>query len=233
VPAWPVCDARVCWRTPGDVRVWEQDGGRVRTDVIDGFLCDRGFQCVEPGSPGIAADCRHRLRSTCGRLLPGWRSDASPIPHYWCIRWANPCARQRCWRPVLFGPLTCTRFAKGGFDPDITDPVNEIGLRRTTGVRPYDAELHKNWWARTVSNRRPLVCKTEPDCLPRFMRCHSVFKCAGQRLVRVHCVHRVSGCFCLSWHTLGTTGVWSSGVRSRLRGGLGFTVPETHDSTTC
>jgi phytoene dehydrogenase-like protein len=46
-----------------DVRVWEQDGGvggRVRTDVIDGFLCDRGFQCVEPGLPGIAADCRHR-----------------------------------------------------------------------------------------------------------------------------------------------------------------------------
>ena len=36
----------------------------------------------------------------------------------------------------------------------------------TTGVRasskvgsPYDADLHKYWWARTVSNRRPLVCK--------------------------------------------------------------------------
>ena len=37
----------------------------------------------------------------------------------------------------------------------------------TTGVRLsnpikslYHAELHKYWWARTVSNRRPLVCKT-------------------------------------------------------------------------
>ena len=60
-----------------------------------------------------------------------------------------------------------------------------------------------------ISKRRPLVCKSEPDCLPRFMRSHSVFKCAGQRLVRVHGVQRVSGCVCLSWHTLGTTGVWS------------------------
>ena len=24
----------------------------------------------------------------------------------------------------------------------------------------YDADLHKHWWARTVPNRRPLVCKT-------------------------------------------------------------------------
>ena len=37
----------------------------------------------------------------------------------------------------------------------------------TTGVRPYSpigsryhVDLHKHWWARTVSNRRPLVCKT-------------------------------------------------------------------------
>ena len=30
--------------------------------------------------------------------------------------------------------LTATRFAQGGFDADITDPVNEIGLRDTTGV---------------------------------------------------------------------------------------------------
>ncbi len=34
-----------------DVRVWEQGddvGGRVRTDSIDGFLCDRGFQVLNP-----------------------------------------------------------------------------------------------------------------------------------------------------------------------------------------
>jgi glycine/D-amino acid oxidase-like deaminating enzyme len=39
-----------------DVRVWEQDdnvGGRVRTDAIDGFLCDRGFQVLNPAYPEL------------------------------------------------------------------------------------------------------------------------------------------------------------------------------------
>src|SRR5271166_5543435 len=40
-----------------------------------------------------------------------------------------------------------------------------------------------------------------------------------------HSVRGVSGCVHPSWHTLGTTGVWSSGVRSRLRGGLVFSLP--------
>lgn len=31
---------------------------------------------------------------------------------------------------------------------------------RAPATRKADAELHKHWWARTVSNRRPLVCKT-------------------------------------------------------------------------
>jgi phytoene dehydrogenase-like protein len=39
-----------------DVRVWERDddvGGRVRTDSIDGFLCDRGFQVLNPAYPEL------------------------------------------------------------------------------------------------------------------------------------------------------------------------------------
>ncbi|WP_428338468.1 FAD-dependent oxidoreductase [Mycobacterium sp.] len=39
-----------------DVRVWEQNddvGGRVRTDVFDGFLCDRGFQVLNPAYPEL------------------------------------------------------------------------------------------------------------------------------------------------------------------------------------
>ena len=59
------------------------------------------------------------------------------------------------------------------------------------------------------------MCKSEPDGPPRFTRCHSVFKCAGQRVVSVHPVHGLSGCVSSSWHTGGTTGVWSSGVRLR------------------
>ncbi|WP_139027084.1 NAD(P)-binding protein, partial [Mycobacterium bohemicum] len=40
-----------------DVRVWEAGddvGGRIRTDVIDGFLCDRGFQVLNPAYPELS-----------------------------------------------------------------------------------------------------------------------------------------------------------------------------------
>lgn len=39
-----------------DVQVWEASdgiGGRVRTDVIDGFRCDRGFQVLNPAYPEL------------------------------------------------------------------------------------------------------------------------------------------------------------------------------------
>ncbi len=39
-----------------DVRVWEASdaiGGRVRTDVVDGFRCDRGFQVLNPAYPEL------------------------------------------------------------------------------------------------------------------------------------------------------------------------------------
>jgi phytoene dehydrogenase-like protein len=39
-----------------EVHVWEQDddvGGRVRTDALDGFLCDRGFQVLNPAYPEL------------------------------------------------------------------------------------------------------------------------------------------------------------------------------------
>ncbi len=39
-----------------DVQVWEGSdaiGGRVRTDVVDGFRCDRGFQVLNPAYPEL------------------------------------------------------------------------------------------------------------------------------------------------------------------------------------
>jgi phytoene dehydrogenase-like protein len=39
-----------------DVRIWEREddvGGRVRTDAVDGFLCDRGFQVLNPAYPEL------------------------------------------------------------------------------------------------------------------------------------------------------------------------------------
>ncbi len=49
-----------------DVSVWEAEdrvGGRVRTDVVDGFRCDRGFQVLNPAYPALqrAVDV-HELR---------------------------------------------------------------------------------------------------------------------------------------------------------------------------
>jgi phytoene dehydrogenase-like protein len=40
-----------------DVEVWEagdEVGGRLRTETIDGFLCDRGFQVLNPAYPELA-----------------------------------------------------------------------------------------------------------------------------------------------------------------------------------
>src|ERR1700744_6541725 len=40
----------------GGVRIWEAEsavGGRIRTDVIDGFRCDRGFQVLNPAYPEL------------------------------------------------------------------------------------------------------------------------------------------------------------------------------------
>ena len=50
--------ARVLADAGLDVAVWEAGddvGGRVRTDAIDGFLCDRGFQVLNPAYPELAA----------------------------------------------------------------------------------------------------------------------------------------------------------------------------------
>jgi hypothetical protein len=59
-----------------------------------------------------------------------------------------------------------------------------------------------------IAHRRPPVCKSLPGCLTRFTLCHSALEYPGQQLVRVYAVRRLSGCVCLPWHTLGTTGVF-------------------------
>jgi phytoene dehydrogenase-like protein len=44
-------------RAGRDVRVWEASddvGGRIRTDRVDGFLCDRGFQVLNPAYPELS-----------------------------------------------------------------------------------------------------------------------------------------------------------------------------------
>ncbi|MCV7072559.1 FAD-dependent oxidoreductase [Mycobacterium rufum] len=48
--------ARVLADAGREVRVWEaadEVGGRIRTDVVDGFRCDRGFQVLNPAYPEL------------------------------------------------------------------------------------------------------------------------------------------------------------------------------------
>lgn len=48
--------ASVLAATGHTVTVWEADdgvGGRVRTDIVDGFRCDRGFQILNPAYPEL------------------------------------------------------------------------------------------------------------------------------------------------------------------------------------
>ncbi|KAA0101831.1 FAD-binding protein [Mycolicibacterium sp. P1-18] len=52
-----------------DVRVWEASdavGGRIRTDVVDGFRCDRGFQVLNPAYPEL----KHAVDVDALRLQP-------------------------------------------------------------------------------------------------------------------------------------------------------------------
>ena len=52
-----------------DVLVWEAEdavGGRIRTDIVDGFRCDRGFQVLNPAYPEL----RHAVDLSALRLQP-------------------------------------------------------------------------------------------------------------------------------------------------------------------
>ena len=54
-----LCAATALTRAGADVIVLEASdgiGGRVRTDVVDGFLLDRGFQVLLTGYPEVAPE---------------------------------------------------------------------------------------------------------------------------------------------------------------------------------
>jgi phytoene dehydrogenase-like protein len=106
-----------------DVAVWEAGesvGGRVRTDVIDGFRCDRGFQVLNPAYPEVqravdvsalrlqdfgagvivrrdegTAQYVHPLRHP-GRLIPALRKAAvGPRELLALTRWTAPALRPK------------------------------------------------------------------------------------------------------------------------------------------
>ncbi len=78
-----VC-ARHLRRTGLDVQVLEAGddiGGRVRTDVVDGYLCDRGFQLLNPAYPAVRDELDvHRLRlGTFARGVTVLRDDGRAV----------------------------------------------------------------------------------------------------------------------------------------------------------
>lgn len=88
-----------------DVTVWEAEdaiGGRVRTDVIDGFRCDHGFQVLNPAYPALrrALDVSHlRLQAFEAGVLVRREHDR--------VRWVHPLRMPRALpRMLLRGGLS-------------------------------------------------------------------------------------------------------------------------------
>jgi phytoene dehydrogenase-like protein len=111
-----------------DVAVWEAGdavGGRVRTDVVDGFRCDRGFQVLNPAYPELqravdvpALDLQHfgagvivrRDKGTAqyvhplrhpGRLIPMLaKAKVGPRELLALTRWAAPALRPKALKSL-------------------------------------------------------------------------------------------------------------------------------------
>jgi hypothetical protein len=65
--------------------------------------------------------------------------------------------------PVRLDKVKYTKGEQSEMKLDVGDPLRPIseagtGRAKTDPEMVALAELHKYWWARTVSNRRPLVC---------------------------------------------------------------------------
>jgi phytoene dehydrogenase-like protein len=128
-----------------DVVVWEAGdavGGRIRTDVIDGFRCDRGFQVLNPAYPELrrAVDLSalalqpfgagvvvrrdaghavwvHPLRNP--RALPGMVASGGIGPRdlIALARWATPALRPKALK------------AQGHSDVCLADALDRAGVR--------------------------------------------------------------------------------------------------------
>ena len=98
-----------------EVRIWEAAddiGGRIRTDVIDGFTCDRGFQVLNPAYPelGYCVDV-HALQlqsfgaGVCVRRERGSTVVAHPLRQPARVPGMLGRRRYQTGRPGRTGPL--------------------------------------------------------------------------------------------------------------------------------
>lgn len=148
--------ARVLAAAGVDVRVLEASdavGGRIRTDVVDGFLVDRGFQLLNPGYPavrrlvdvdsldlqpfgaGVAARLDDRLQVLADplhapRLAPTTLRAAAARPHEVAAvgRWLLPLVRASVGRGRLANRLP------GLVDGSLRQALDGAGVDGTIGT---------------------------------------------------------------------------------------------------
>ena len=64
-------------------------------------------------------------------------------------------------------------------------------------------DLHEHWWARMVSNRRPLVCKPSPTVHGVAPGAVASSNSQLSGWPASHSVQGLSSCVCLAWHRTG------------------------------
>jgi phytoene dehydrogenase-like protein len=135
------CAQRLC-RSGVDVSVLEAAdavGGRVRTDVIDGFRCDRGFQLLNPAYPAlkrVVDPAQLDLRPFRAGVVVAHDRDRSTL--------ADPTRVPTRWRATLsapMGPLSeKVRFA--GWAARSLLPIRAL-LARTDRSLAEDLDAHR------------------------------------------------------------------------------------------
>ena len=156
-----------------EVLVWESEdevGGRIRTDVIDGFRCDRGFQVLNPAYPAVRRwvdlDALDLHGFGAGLAVRGPRSvavlghpvrDPSTLPAtlssglvgppdlLHLARWVAPALRPRA---LIDGAHTDDRTLAEGLDrAGVRGPVRRVIERFLAGVLLDDSATTSNAFA--------------------------------------------------------------------------------------
>src|SRR6478752_9866060 len=150
-------------------------GGRVRTDDIDGFRCDRGFQLINPAYPALplvvdvdqldlrafgagvvvaAGEGRSVLADPrrLPRLLPATlRSPVGSLPERFAFaRWALSC-------------LLPVRRQLSGPDVSLAQALDRAGIRgqlRTAVLEPFLAGVLADWDGSTSANFARLLLRS-------------------------------------------------------------------------
>jgi len=174
-----LCAARLLCSAGLDVAVIEASdavGGRVRTDVVDGFRLDRGFQLYNPAYPEgrrvldhealdlrpftrgvMVADSARRWRLADPRAEPGWLADGLRAPvGSWAdklrlARWAVETARRPAAEIVAAVDMPASQRLRGlGLSPKLVQRL----------LRPFLAGVFLEDELATSSRFLELVVRT-------------------------------------------------------------------------